>query len=64
MSDKKVKTYKILYKRESAYLARQLDAWEATGGGEWVDPNGGLEDDFDDMGVASWDGEAWNDDGA
>ena len=38
--------------------------WEAGGGGVWVDPDGGLEDDFDDMGVASWDGGAWNDDGA
>ena len=43
---------------------RQLDAWEAANGGVWVDPDGGLEDDFDDMGVASWDGGAWNDDGA
>ena len=49
---------------ESAYLVRQLDAWEAADGGVWVDPDGGLEDDFDDMGVASWDGGAWNDDGA
>ena len=48
----------------SAYLVRQLDAWEAANGGVWVDPDGGLEDDFDDMGVASWDGGAWNDDGA
>ena len=45
---------------ESAYLVRQLDAWEAANGGVWVDPDGGLEDDFDDMGVASWDGGAWN----
>ena len=49
---------------ESAYLVRQLDAWEAANVGVWVDPDGGLEDDFDDMGVASWDGGAWNDDGA
>ena len=48
----------------SAYLVRQLESWEAAGGGVWVDPDGGLEDDFDDMGVASWDGGAWNDDGA
>ena len=40
------------------------ESWEAAGGGVWVDPDGGLGDDFDDMGVASWDGGAWNDDGA
>ena len=49
---------------ESAYLVRQLESWEAAGGGVWVDPDGGLEDDFDGMGVASWNGGAWNDDGA
>ena len=49
---------------ESAYLVRQLESWDAASGGVWVDPDGGLEDDFDDMGVASWDGGAWNDDGA
>ena len=49
---------------ESAYLVRQLESWDAADGGVWVDPDGGLEDDFDDMGVASWDGGAWNDDGA
>ena len=49
---------------ESAYLARQLESWEGVGGGVWVGPDGGLGDDFDGMGVASWDGGAWNDDGA
>ena len=48
----------------SAYLVRQLESWEAAGGGVWVDPDGGLDDDFGDMGAASWDGGAWNDDGA
>ena len=52
------------HRSTSAYLARQLETWGAATGGEWVDPDGGLGDDFDDMGVASWDGGAWNDDGA
>ena len=32
--------------------------WEAASGGVWVDPDGGLEDDFDDMpGLEGDDGE-------
>ena len=42
------------------FFMRQMDAW-ADGGGALVDPDGGLDDDYDDALVASWGAGAWDD---
>ena len=42
------------------FFTRQVDAWVD---GDWamVDPDGGLDDDYDDALAASWGDEAWDD---
>ena len=42
------------------FFARQVDAW-VDGDGVVVDPDGGLDDDYDDALAASWGDEAWDD---
>ena len=42
------------------FFARQVDAWVDRDGGV-VDPDGGLDDDYDDALAASWGDEAWDD---
>ena len=41
------------------FFTRQIDAWVDADGG-W-DPDGGLDDDYDDALAASWGDEAWDD---
>ena len=42
------------------FFTRQVDAWVDADGGV-VDPDGGLDDDYDDALAASWGDEAWDD---
>ena len=42
------------------FFTRQVDAWVGADGGV-VDPDGGLDDGYDDALAASWGGEAWDD---
>ena len=42
------------------FFTRQVDAWVSADGGV-VDPDGGLDDGYDDALAASWGGEAWDD---
>ena len=42
------------------FFTRQVDAW-VDGDGGVVDPDGGLDDDYDDALAASWGDEAWDD---
>ena len=42
------------------FFTRQVDAW-VDGDGGMVDPDGGLDDDYDDALAASWGDEAWDD---
>ena len=41
------------------FFTRQVDAWADADGGV-VDPDGGLDDGYDDAPAASWGGEAWD----
>ena len=48
----------------TTFVCKWLGGGPSTNSYIYTQIYGGLEDDFDDMGVASWDGGAWNDDGA